>query len=337
MDTPANIRRLIIYHHTNHRSQQEISNIVHVPKSTVRDIIHRHRETGNVEVHRRDRCGRKKSLTPRSEVLLARSSRKRPHLTARQIQAEVGGASANVSVNTIKRTLLRQGLVTYRPVKAPILNRQRMAARSAWANQHGNMTVEQWSQVVFSDETAIDITTERRTFVRRGRGAAIRLRHARAHRPFVAKVMFWGCVTADGPGPLVAIEGTMKAASYLETLQDAALPFLQQNGLANFLWQHDNAPCHKARIVTEWLAEHQVQVLPWPAFSPDMNPIENIWAILKRKVHHQATTSREQLIQRVLHVWINDEELRDACRIAVGSMPTRLQKLRQARGGYTGY
>ena len=249
----------------------------------------------------------------------------------------MGGATGNVSVNTIKRSLTRQGLVTYRPVKDPILNHRRMAACLAWANQYGDWTAEQWNQVVFSDETAINITTERRTLVRRGRGAATRLSHATAHRPFMIKVMFWGCITAEGPGPLVVVEDNMNAARYLETLQNAALPFLQQNGLANILWQHDNAPCHKARVVTGWLADNQVQVLPWPAFSPDMNAIENIWSILKRKVHQQATTSRQQLIQRVLHVWNTDEELHDACHTVVGNMPTRLQKLRQARGGYTGY
>lgn len=335
MDTAANIRQLIIEHHTNNRSQQQIANILHVPKTTVRRIIHQYRRTGNVGVRRHGHCGRKRTLTPRTEASLARTSRRTPHLTARQIQGEVGGPAVGVSINTVKRTLARQGLVTYRPVAAPLLNRRRMAARAAWANEYGDWTVQQWNRVVFSDETAISISSERRTLVRRGRGTNIQLSHTTTHRPFAVKVIFWGCITADGPGPLIEIDGTMNAARYLETLHNVVRPFLQQ--IEHSILQHDNAPCHKARAVTQWLAENQVPVLPWPAFSPDMNGIENIWSILKRKVHQQAIASRQQLIERTLHLWQNDEEILAACQAIYGSMPNRLHKLRQARGGYTGY
>ena len=48
--------------------------------------------------------------------------------------------------------------------------------------------------------------------------------------------------------------------------------------------QQDNAPVHKSEVVRNFLAQEQWEVLDWPAYSPDLNPIENIWAIFKKKL-----------------------------------------------------
>ena len=94
------------------------------------------------------------------------------------------------------------------------------------------------------------------------------------HIPFTNKVLFWVCITADGLGPLAAIDCLMNATKYLDTFSTAALPFLQQRGLNRVTLQQD-----KARVVMQSLAENDVQVLPWPAFSPDMNPMKNMGSI----------------------------------------------------------
>ena len=93
---------------------------------------------------------------------------------AQEVQLEVGEPAVEVCRRTISRTLSRTGLMTYRPVEAPPLTPFRCRARLEWARQHAQWTQEQWGMVVFSDETAIQITARRSLFVRRGRGAPIR-------------------------------------------------------------------------------------------------------------------------------------------------------------------
>ena len=71
------------------------------------------------------------------------------------------------------------------------------------------------------------------------------------------------------------------------------------------IFQQDNAPAHTAKVVKEYFALKDIKSLDWPPQSPDLNPIENLWAIIKHKLYENITfpKNRNELIERVQKIW----------------------------------
>ncbi|GFW47421.1 transposable element Tcb1 transposase [Trichonephila clavipes] len=92
-------------------------------------------------------------------------------------------------------------------------------------------------------------------------------------------IMVWGGIGYHFRTPLVRIVGFLNTQRYIsEVLESVVLPYLQ--GLATAIFQQDNARPHVARIVQRIFVYHQIELLPWPARSPDLSPIENMWSMV---------------------------------------------------------
>ena len=95
--------------------------------------------------------------------------------------------------------------------------------------------------------------------------------------------MVWGGIKGRRKTNLIVVQGNLNAQGYInQILQPEAVPFLQRQRPA--ILMHDNARPHVGRICRQFLNRNNVNVLLWPAVSPDMNPIEHIWDYLGRKV-----------------------------------------------------
>ncbi len=99
----------------------------------------------------------------------------------------------------------------------------------------------------------------------------------------------WGAICAHGRTPLVRIVGTLKQEKYKEIIENYILPMgnTYYGSLSDFVFQQDNCKPHKSKSITAYLDANNVPVMKCPARSPDLNPIENAWAVLKRKLRER--------------------------------------------------
>ena len=98
-------------------------------------------------------------------------------------------------------------------------------------------------------------------------------------------VTFWGIICCTGPLFFIQVDGNMTGDKYIDILSEHLLPLLEDTGLKEtFLFQQDNAPWHTSGAVNEFLVESELKVFDWPAYSPDLNIIENVWKYVKHYV-----------------------------------------------------
>lgn len=159
--------------------------------------------------------------------------------------------------------------------------------------------------------------------------------------------MVWGCFHGRTKGPLVPIPGSITGLRYRRLLM-RYLPSVIRSALElhiNCSFQHDNAPVHKAEIVTDWLDAHGIDVEDHPPYSPDLNPIEHVWVELKRRLQQQypniadmkggKVAIKKKLGEVLPLVWDTIPE--EFFERLSSSMPERVAAIIEAKGWYTRY
>ncbi|KAI5152232.1 hypothetical protein ENBRE01_2673 [Enteropsectra breve] len=115
--------------------------------------------------------------------------------------------------------------------------------------------------------------------------------------------MFWGCIGYNGVGSLEVIDGTMDSVSYTRVLSTFLHDSADILGVSdNFIIQQDNAPCHKSNYTRSFFTENEINVMEWPALSPDLNPSENVWAYIDQRLEKKVHKSKSQSIADVQQI-----------------------------------
>ena len=163
-----------------------------------------------------------------------------------------------------------------------------------------------FERIIFTDESKFYISVRnQRVLVRRRNGheydddAVQRVRAGRS-----PGVMVWAAISIVGVGPTVRLDGRVTADRYLELLQQQIPTHYPSTFQPNeLIYQHDNAPIHRAQTVTNWIAVRRMNILDWPAQSPDLNLIENCWSHVKRQLKRINLRDNDQLWEAIQQIW----------------------------------
>lgn len=335
MNISNELRSNIIILNEEGYSQRAIANRLRVSKTAVQETIARKRSTGSFVPLKRP--GRPRKTSKQTDNLIHRIVVAQPTSSSSFIQTQLP-PHVNISTKTIRRRLCDDfKLRSYRPAVKPKLSAKNIKDRLKFCQDHRHWGVVEWSRVMFSDESLIRQFNPPALHVRRPINNRWNSRYVQPTVKQSPSIMIWGSITAQGAAGFYLVENgeTINAARYLAIVNDQIPQWFATRNCDIFM--HDGAPCHQAKVCRTWFQNQQITVLgPWPGSSPDLNPIENCWRLLKKKVSRLFPTSIEDLRMKIAKVWTL-EITQDYCQKLVHSMPQRIESVIAAHGRHTKY
>jgi transposase len=296
-------------------------------ESSIRYFLKKFRRTNSIK--RKVGSGANRKTSVRQDNMIKRLALQNRSISRSQI---IKTLKLNVSKTTVTNRMKVTGLKSRVAPKKPFVSAVNVKKRLQWAKSHKSWSIEQWEKVLFSDESLFVLSWSGKKMVwRRMNEKYIKECIRSTVKQDNKKLMMWGCFCANGIGNLHQIHGNMDAKMYKNILIYQMRPIAKKlfpNG--DFIFQHDNCKTHTANIIKKYLKSQKIQTLDWPAQSPDLNPIENLWKIIKEKVGNKNPTNIDEYYQILLNEWKNIDS--NLLKKLIATMPKRCNDVIKNKG-----
>lgn len=319
-------------------SQQSIAEIAKVSKKCVWTTINNY--IANESYMEKQRSGAPRKSTEREDQRLLTLARATPTASLRDLSAAwLRNNEPIATPRTVASRLHEFELESHVAAEKPFLTNAHKEARLKWCEERRDWGYGKWADIIFSDESNFKIVN------RKTKPTVWRFRHEKYHDNMVmprkqgggGSIGIWGCIGEHGAGCCTIFPGRMNQFRYLDLLEDELRPsisLLEKPG-RKIIYQQDGATCHTAKRVKAWFEENEIELLPWPANSPDLNPIEHLWVEIDKKLAKIQLVSMAEL-EEALHKYWCEITRHDVLNL-IESMPERVEAVIKARGGHTKY
>ncbi|GFX63333.1 transposable element Tcb1 transposase [Trichonephila clavipes] len=306
------------------RTQLEVSKELGIAQSVISRLWQRFQDDGNVS-----RCystGHPCQKKPTEHSIIP----------SRQLSSATG---MTVSRQTVYRRLEHIGLYARRPVRCVPLTATDCRLRLTWSREHAFWTPQQWSCVMFSDESRFSLQSDsRRTLIWIAPGT--RYHHEitiERHRYGGAGWLVWGGIILGSRTDLHVHSVTMTGHIYRDVILEQHVRLLRGAMRAEFLFMDDNTRPHRANIVDECFQSEDINRMNLPAYSPDLYPIEHVWDMLGRRIAalQPHPTCLPDLRWALLDEWCNIPQ--DQIDNLILTMPMRCKACIASSGKHTPY
>ena len=242
-----------------------------------------------------------------------------------------------VSPNTIRSSLHSVGIKCHSPIKKPFLRPIHIKKRFEICTNIVKMPEKIAKTIIFSDESKFNLFySDGQQYVWRNKGSGLENKNlSKSIKGGGGSVMVWACFSHSGVGNIKIIEDTMTGPIYVDILSRNLFESAEKMGLNDFIFQQDNDPKHTSRIAKSFFEENNIKVLEWPAQSPDLNPIEHLWAYIKLRIAEKMPKNISELKRYIIEEWNNIPA--DVCKKYALSFKNRALAIYKAMGNHTHY
>ena len=331
-------RRIIVNMWNNGKKPPEIAETLHRSRKMVYNVIISKKTNSFDATENKKQKPRVKKTTPAVDRYIVRKSTKNPFMSSRDIANEINSQfGINLSDRLIRRRLNDAQLFGRASRKKPLLSKKNIAKRLLFARTHKSKDLSFWKKILWSDETKVNrMGPDGRVFVHRPKRQALNPRYTqKTVKHGGGSIMVWGSFSWYGMGRIVKINVKMDLYQYLDILKNQMEPYAFEHMPVSFTFMHDNDPKHTSKVVKEWFCKENIPVLNWPAQSPDLNPIENLWNDVKCVIAQQKYKNLDDLWTGIQNSWYSIPKER--CQRLIQSMTRRCLAVLESKGYTTKY